>query len=69
LLEIHTWIKKSIKHVWKIWKVWRTKEVDWRSSPNIPNILHKATVSLLAQGKKDFKSNTIQGRIRTAGPK
>jgi hypothetical protein len=55
-LEIHTWIKKSIKHTWK---VWRTKEVDWGPSPSIPNVLHQATTSLLAQEKKEIKSNTF----------
>jgi predicted double-glycine peptidase len=53
-LEIHTWIKKSIKHTWK---AWRTKKVDWGPSPSIPNVLHQATTSLLAQGKKEIESN------------
>jgi hypothetical protein len=54
--EIHTWIKKSIKHTWK---AWRTKEVDWRPSPSISNVLHQAATSLLAQGKKEIESNTF----------
>ena len=62
-LEIHTWIKKSVKDTWK---AWRTKEVDWGSSTSIPNILHLDTMSLLAQGKKEIKSNTFWGWIRTA---
>jgi hypothetical protein len=62
-LEIHTWIKMSIKHTWK---AWRTKKVD--RGPSIPNILHQATTSLLAQGKKEIKSNMFQGWIRIVGP-
>ena len=53
----------SVKHTWK---VCRTKEVDWGPSPSIPNVLHQATTSLLAQGKKEIKSNTFWGWIRTA---
>jgi hypothetical protein len=33
LSEIHTWIKKSTKH---IRKAWRTKEVEWGPSPSVP---------------------------------
>ena len=60
--EIHTWIKNSVKHTWK---AWRTKEVDWGPSPSIPNVLHQATTSLLAQGKKEIQSNTFWCWIRT----
>ena len=60
--EIHTWIKKSVKDTWK---AWRTKEVDWGPSTSIPNVLHLNTTSLLAQGKKEIKSNTFWGWIRT----
>ena len=31
-----------------------------------PNILHQDTMSLLAHGKKEIKSNTFWGWIRTA---
>ena len=61
--EIHTWIKKSVKDTWK---AWRTKEVDWGPSTSIPNVLHQDTTSLLAQGKKEIKSNMFWGWIRTA---
>src|SRR5688572_4522251 len=61
--EIHTWIKNSVKHTWK---VWRTKEVDWGPSPSIPNVLHQATTSLLAQEKKEIQSNMFWGWIQTA---
>ena len=61
-LEIHTWIKKSVKDTWK---AWRTKEVDWGPSTSIPNVLHQNTTSLLAQGK--IKSNTFWGWIQTPG--
>jgi hypothetical protein len=54
--EIHTWIKKSIKHTWK---AWRTKQVDWGTSPSIANVLHQAPTSLLVQEKKESKSNTF----------
>ena len=62
--EIHTWIKKSVKDTWK---AWRTKEVDWGPSTSIPNVLHLDTTSLLAQEKKEIKSNTFWGWIRTPG--
>jgi hypothetical protein len=62
--EIHTWIKKSIKHMRK---AWRTKEVDWGPSPSILNVLRQATTSLLAKGNKKIKFNTFQSWIRTAG--
>ena len=62
--EIHTWIKKSVKDTWK---AWRTKEVDWGPSTSIPNVLHQDTTSLLVQGKKEIKSNTFWGWIRTPG--
>ena len=62
--EIHTWIKKSVKDTWK---AWRNKEVDWGLSTSIPNVLHQDTMSLLAQGKKEIKSNTFWGWIRTPG--
>ena len=42
-----------------------TKEVDWGPSTSIPNVLHQDTTSLLAQGKKEIKSNTFWGWIRT----
>jgi hypothetical protein len=42
-LEIHTWIKNSIKHTWK---AKRTKEVDWGSRPSVPHVLHQASTSL-----------------------
>ena len=61
--EIHTWIKKSVKDTWK---AWRTKEVDWGPSTSIPNVFHLDTTSFLAQGKKEIKSNTFWGWIRTA---
>ena len=32
-----------------------------------PNVLHQAITSILAQGKKEIKSNTFQCWIRTAG--
>ena len=62
--EIHTWIKKSARHTWK---AWRTKEVDWGPCPSVPNVLHQAITSILAQGKKEIKSNTFQCWIRTTG--
>ena len=61
--EIHIWIKKSVKDTWK---AWRTKEVDWGPSTSIPNVLNQDTTSLLAQGKKEIKSNMFWGWIRTA---
>jgi hypothetical protein len=48
-LEIHTWIKRSIKHSWK---AWRTKEVDWGHIPCIPNVLHQATMTLWPKERK-----------------
>ena len=63
VLEIQTWIKKSVKDTWK---AWRTKEVDWRPSTGIPNVLHQDTTSLLAQVKKEIKSNMFWGWIRTS---
>ena len=62
--KIHTWIKKSVKDTWK---AWRTKEVDWGPSTSIPNVVHQDTTSLLVQGKKEIKSNTFWGWIRTLG--
>jgi hypothetical protein len=47
--EIHTWIKKSIKHTWK---VWRTKEVDWGPIPCIPNVPHQSTMTLWPKERK-----------------
>ena len=61
--EILTWIKWSAR---QRWKAWRTKEVDWGPIPCIPHVLHQATTSLLAQGKKEIQSNTFWGWIRTA---
>ena len=42
------------------------KEIDWGPSISIPNVLHQDTMSLLAQGQKEIKSNMFWGWIRTA---
>jgi hypothetical protein len=47
--ELLTWINRGLDCVWKAWRV---NEVDWGPSPSIPNVLHQATMSLLAQEKK-----------------
>jgi hypothetical protein len=49
-LELFTWMKRGLDC---IWKAWRVNEVDWGPSPSIPNVLHQATMSLLAQEKKE----------------
>jgi hypothetical protein len=54
--EIHTWIKKNVKHSWKVWRI---KEVDWGSSPSVPHVLHQATTSLMAQRWKEIKGDTF----------
>jgi hypothetical protein len=54
--ELLDWIKPCVEI---IWKTWRTKEIYWRPSPSLPNILHQATTSLLVQGKEESKSNTF----------
>ena len=62
--ELLTWIKGRFDCIWKAWKV---NEVDWGPNPSIPNVLHLDTTSLLVQGKKEIKSNTFWGWIRTPG--
>jgi hypothetical protein len=62
--ELLTWIKERFDCIWKAWKV---NEVDWGPNPSIPNALHLDTTSLLVQGKKEIKSNTFWGWIRTPG--
>jgi hypothetical protein len=54
--ELLTLMKRKFNCIWKEWKV---NEVDWGPSPNIPNVIHQATTSLLAQRKKESKSNTF----------
>jgi hypothetical protein len=54
--ELLDWTKPCVEITWK---TWRTKEIDWGPCPNLPNILHQATTSLLVQGKKKSKSNTF----------
>jgi hypothetical protein len=54
--EIHTWIKKNVKHSWKVWRI---KEVDWGSSPSVPHVLHQATTSLMARRWKEIRGNTF----------
>jgi hypothetical protein len=54
--ELLTWMKRRFNCIWKEWKV---NEVDWGPSPNIPNVIHQAITSLLAQRKKESKSNTF----------
>ena len=63
-LELLTWIKGRLDCIWKAREV---NEVDWGPSPSIPNVFPQATTSLLVQGKKEIKSNTFWGWIRTPG--
>jgi hypothetical protein len=56
-LELLDWIKPCVEI---IWKTWRTKEIDWGPSPSLSIVLHQATTSLLAQGKKESESNTFR---------
>ena len=62
-LELLTWIKGRLNCIWKAWKV---NEVGWGPSPSIPNVLHQATMSLLAQGKKESSPTCSGSSIRTA---
>jgi hypothetical protein len=54
--KLLTWMKGRFNWIWKTWKA---NEVDWVPSLSILNVLPQATTSLLAQGKKEFKSNTL----------
>jgi len=62
-LELLTWIKGRLDCIWKAWKL---NEVDWGPSPSISNVLHQATTSLLAQGKKESSPTYSGSSIRTA---
>ena len=61
--ELLTWIKGVFDCIWKAWK---DNKVDWGPNLSIPNVLHQATTSLIAQGRKESKSNTFWCGIRTA---
>ena len=54
--ELLTWIKGRFDCTWK---TWRTKEIDWGPSATLPNGLHKANMSVLAQERKESKSKTF----------
>ena len=62
--ELLTWIKGRFDCIWKAWKI---NEVDWGPNPSITNVVNLDTTSLLVQGKKEIKSNTFWGWIRTPG--
>jgi hypothetical protein len=62
--EVLAWIKGRFDCIWNAWKV---NEVDWRPNLSVPNVLHQPTTSLLAQGKKESKSNTFGKRFVQAG--
>ena len=61
--EVLTWIKRWLDC---IWKAWRVNEVDWGPSSSIPNVLHQANMSLLAQGKNESSPTRSGSSIRTA---